>query len=235
MVEALFMYPSPSAIFYMAIGLLSAILQVLLISSVIRNFRKFPVLACYAIASFLATVMEGAIYLQAFSFSSEFSRQIYWLDEAILQVLVYLLVISLMSKGLAAKASDHRGFRFDLAVSALLVMAFCILVDYKPGAHYLVETGASRNLSFASAILNLILWMVLLTNKNRDHQLLVLSSGLGVQTTGRAIGHSLRQIPLPGLKLAGNTLIVLTYMISFFILWWALRQKGSFDRPQPKE
>jgi hypothetical protein len=228
----------PGEYFYIAVGLLSAFLQVLLISAVIRQYRKFPILACYAVVSFLATVMEGAIYLRAFGFSTEFSKDIYWINEGIIQVLVYLLVVSLMGKTLST-GTQKRGFRFDYAVAALALMAFCIVVAYKPDSHYLVSmTAASRNLSFASAILNLLLWSMLLATKKRDPQLLTLSTGLGVQTTGRAIGHSLRKIPVTELKLLGNSLMVLTYMLSFVILWWALhkrKQSDSFDRPGSEE
>jgi hypothetical protein len=86
-------------------------------------------------------------------------------------------------------------------------------------------TMLSRNLSFCSALLNIILWNSLLHYRRRDTQLLMLAAGVGIFTTGKAIGHSMRMIDR-SLALAGNGVVVVSALLALGLwIWtcWVLR------------
>jgi hypothetical protein len=88
-------------------------------------------------------------------------------------------------------------------------------------------TYLSRNLSFCSALLNFVLWSALIRRRQRDPQLLLVSAGMGLDTTGKAIGHSLRWISRSAVPI-GNVLIVITHLLAL-TLWWY-----SFARMRPR-
>ena len=147
----------------------------------------------------------------------------YWINEIVIQILVFTLVISLTSSALK-NSTGNKSVGVSLYVAAIIVMALSILMAYSTKSVLSAwMTEASRNLSFASAILNLLLWSVLLSQRNKDSQLLLLSGGFGIQTTGKAMGHSIRRL---GFWDAGNVFIVLTYIFSLAIIWYALRKKA---------
>jgi hypothetical protein len=205
----------------LAIGVL---FQILVIASLTRGlFRRFTVLSVYAIVSFFLTVVEAAVFLKLYTWKATDLVHLYWVDEIVVQVLVFALVISLTSSALKSSTGNKRA-GFSLYGAALIVMALSILLAYTTKADLSAwMTEASRNLSFASAILNLLLWSVLLSQRNKDQQLLMLSGGFGVQTTGKAMGHSIRRL---GHWDAGNVFMVLTYILSLAIIWYALRKKA---------
>jgi hypothetical protein len=207
--------------FWSSTILLGVVLQLLIISSLFRgSFRRFPVLSVYSIVSFLITVAESSAFLRLYSWNS--TIRMYWIDEIIIQILVFALVISLVSKALQS-GQKFKSASASLSGIALIVIALAIALAYSSTeSTNRWMTEASRNLSFASAILNLLLWSVLLSQKNKDAQLMMLSGGFGIQTTGKAMGHSIRSL---GFWNSGNVFIVLTYLLSLAIIWFALRKK----------
>jgi hypothetical protein len=88
-------------------------------------------------------------------------------------------------------------------------------------------TVVSRDLSFCTALLNLVLWSALLRNRKRSVELLLVSGGIGLQTTAKAVGHSLRSLSL-ATKTPGNFIVVLGHLLCLFI-WWR-----TFRRPAPR-
>ena len=207
------------------------LLQLLVILSLSRGLaRKYPVLAVYSVVSFLITVAESAAFLKLFTWKGSFSVMIYWIDEMIIQVLVFTLVVSLTSKALK-RGPGHRSVGLSLALVSALVMAIAVLLAYNPRTADISQwmTDASRNLSFASAIFNMLLWSVLLSQREKDAQLLMVSGGIGIQTTGKAIAHSIRSL---GFWNGGNMVMVFTYLFSLLILWMALRRKQETASPE---
>ena len=85
-------------------------LEILLLIALLRGaYRKYTLIFGYAIALFLTTVIEVSTYTAAISGARTFWRSrafYYWINEAILQVLVYAIVIELIYK--ASKALGHR-------------------------------------------------------------------------------------------------------------------------------
>ena len=206
-------------------------LELLIIAAFLRGlYRQFPFVFLYTIALFLSTVVEipNAAYLTGIHFSH--SRAFYyWLDEGILDVLVYVLVMSLVYRATAGLQSRTL-VRAGLATGAAVVGAGSFLVHYDP--HVVLGmwmTLWSRDLNFISALADLTLWMILLTARKKDPRLLLLSGGLGIQFTGEAVGQSLRTL-LPWSLSPGDVIITLANLASLYIWWQALRTQPVANR-----
>ena len=181
-------------------------------------YRRYPILFLLCLIMLCSTVVETAAALAPASFSftqTEQYRLYYWINENVIQFFTFLLMISFIYRAL----DGIRG-RVTLCLG-LVTAAALILVISLSGAtfdNYRWMTPLSRNLSFCSALLNLVLWSALLRQKKREPQLLMVSAGLGLATTGKAIGHSLRRISTSAV-VTGNLVIVVTTLLCLF-LWW---------------
>lgn len=88
----------------------------------------------------------------------------------------------------------------------------------------------SRDLNFFSAILNLILWALLIGSKEKDFRLLLISGGLGIQYTGAALGQSLRTLS-PTTTLAGNIVVLVSHFLCLYV-WWEAFRKNQVAAPK---
>jgi|SRR5579863_393204 hypothetical protein len=217
-------------------------LQVLVIAGMLRGpYRQFPLVFVYVIADFLATVVETRSALYNFAaklpyfagkLNGHFEKALvdyYWINEVILQVLVYATVISLVYYATATLRTRHT-MRLAIVGFAVLFAVVTFFIHFKPETHnYGVwMTPWSSNLNFCSAILDLALWAILIGSRIKDHRLLMLSGALGIQFTGQAIGQSLRNLAQRdhsySLLYSGNAAVVLTYIAFLYILWQTFRR-----------
>lgn len=211
------------------------VLQVLVIQALLRgSYKRYYFVFIYSIAVFLATVAEASMFTAAFRAAREFAgalRVYYWTGQVALEILVFCVVISLISQALSFRRSRPAVRRFVIA-AAVLVFATSFLLHVGPRARMNEwMTLVSRDLSFAAAILDLALWLLLIASRRKDYQLLMLSGGLGLQFAGIAVGHSIRYLAFAMLgrnravALAGGILVALANLICFYVWWQALRLK----------
>jgi hypothetical protein len=190
-------------------------------------FTLYPILFLFILTNLLAGVAEWAIVLKFYSISSDDYKSYYWTNEFALQSLLFLVMVSFIHR-----AWEGHGRRFVWTVGVFLlvligVLGSVVISDPNDARRWL--SMLSRNLSFASALLNLVLWTALVKNRGRDHQLLLLSAGVGLMTTGKAIGQSLRTIGPDTLTL-GNVIIVVSQLVAFVVWLWTLRSVPARDR-----
>ncbi len=199
---------------------IGAALQVLLVVRLQRGaYKRYPILFLYCLLLFLSTVVEIAVFRDRdSSLYRNYYRDYYWTNEAVLQSLILAVMMSFLYRAM----KDHPARRL---ISIALGGAILIVVVYS----YIVTpryNELARNLSFASALMNLALWMALLRGARNDVQLLLLSAGIGVQTAGKAIGLSLREMSRATQNAMvveiGNVLIVAVHLLCLLIWWWAL-------------
>jgi hypothetical protein len=206
-------------------------LELLIIAALLRGgYRRFPLVFAYTVADFLTTVVElpsGMGYVRSMPWAATPYALVYWLDETILQVLVYAVVMSLIYQA-TGKLRSRRIVRASLIAGALLFAGISFLIHRNP----MLSIGSfmtpwTRDLNFCSAILDLALWALLIASREKDHRLLLLSGGLGIQFTGEAIGESTRYLAIRShsrpISLFGNSLIMLTNLLFLYIWWQALR------------
>ncbi|HWQ53822.1 MAG TPA: hypothetical protein VN442_09055 [Bryobacteraceae bacterium] len=212
---------------------LGFILQVLVLRALLRGpAKRYPLLLAYTIALFFSTITEIAAHS-----TGSLARlwKLYWIDDAILQALLFAVVISLIHQAMAtarARASRQR----QLVVAAFLLFALLFAVHAGP-----VEkmnawmTLISRDLSFAAVVLDLVLWTTLVASRTKNQELLMLSGGLGIQFAGAAIGQSIRQLTLrtsPEFRwvaLAGSMLVVISHFICLYVWWQTFRRAQLKD------
>jgi hypothetical protein len=207
-------------------------LELLAIAGLLRGpYRRYPFVFLYVIADFLTSVAEMRYDLAYYAGNKGIEQlflNYYWVDEVILQSLVYAAVISLIY-GATASLRTRRIMRLSLIGFALLFAGVTFLMHFDPGTR---KYGAwmtpwSSNLNFCSAILDLALWAILIAARDKDRRLLMLSGALGIQFTGEAIGHALRDLAQrnhSGLMVStGNAVGILAYIAFLYILWQTFR------------
>jgi hypothetical protein len=171
--------------------------------------------------------MQGA----AFAFPA-----VYWFNAVVMQVLVYAVVMSLIYQA-TGQLRSRRIVRASLIAGAILFAGISFLIHRNPALNVgSFMTPWTRDLNFCSAILDLALWALLIASREKDHRLLLLSGGLGIQFTGEAIGESTRNLALRShsrpISMFGNSLIMLTDLL-FLYIWWQALRTAPVGKQQP--
>jgi hypothetical protein len=210
-------------------------LNLLIIAALLRaEYRHFQFIFAYVIVELLLTAAELPAYWAALSNSRQavdLQVFVYWLDEVIAQVLIFVVVLDLIYRA-TAKLATRRMVRTGLILGAVLFAAisFALHFQYVPGKPGVWMTPWTRDLNFGAAILDLALWTLLIASREGDHRLLLLAGGLGIQFTGEAIGGSVRQLSMlhqsHAIALAGSTLVVMADIVRSYI-WWRVFQKAQ--------
>ncbi len=213
---------SPFAeLLWQAIFVIGLTLEVLVIHAILRreSLRSYPLILVYCSSLIVTTVVERLTYG---SLDSETYRNIYWTDELVVNTLLFSLVLSLIFRSLGEQPLRGALGR-TLAVAILATAAYSIYILWDPAAGKLTFRGmtvVSRNLNFGAALLNLLLWTILMRTPKYDTQLLLVSAGLGIKVTGVAIAQALRTV-LPA-SYARDTVEFIIPVADFICLylWW---------------
>lgn len=189
------------------------------------EWKRYPFVFAYVLGDFLTSVLEiqpGLQYETATAQARKSFTWMYWWDERVMQLLVFLLVISLIYR--ASAHLERRNLLLLGAICGILLFAgITFLIYYDPN----LTTGKwmnpwLSNLNFSAAILDLGLWVLLIGSKRKDHRLLMVSGALGIQFTGGAIGQAVRQLSHSSVQVTAY-FISMSNLICLYILWRAFR------------
>jgi len=217
-----------------AVGLL---LELPLIAALLRGpYRRWPFVFVYVIGDFLTSLVElpsAYQYWRGLRSTGASYATLYWIDEIIIQILVYLAVVSLVY-GATKPLRSRRIVRNLVILGAVALAGISLLVHYRAtGALGSWVTPWVRDLNFSSAVLDLGVWALLIGSPRRDPQLLLLSGGLGIQFAGSAIGESLQHLAIPArsrpLSLLGSQIVTISNLLRIYIWWQTLRKPA--DKP----
>jgi hypothetical protein len=199
-------------------------LQLMVIAAMLHGaYKRFPFLFAYVVAVFLATASEVPAYIAYFAGAKRARFGVYWINEGILTVLAFCVVIGLLYEA-TATASNRGLIRRILVSGAVIFPALSLALHYNAsGKVGEWMTLVSRDLNFCAAILDLTLWFLLIGFRRKDHTLLVLSGALGIQFTGEAVGQSLRQLSRATVW-PGNFIIVISSLVCFYAWWQTFRR-----------
>ncbi|MCX6625788.1 MAG: hypothetical protein NTY38_32935 [Acidobacteria bacterium] len=202
-------------------------LQVLVLGALVRGaFRKFPATFVYSICLFLTTVIEISAATDVGLLNYKSWQQYFYYDELARQTGILAIVVSLILK--ATPEGPKRGpFARLVVAGAFLFWALSLYLCYSPKLGHWMN-AVDRNLSFGSAILNLLLWMRLIAHRNRDRQILLVSGGLGLQMAGQAIGMSLIALSRD-FWIAGSSIAVIASFLCSYVWWRALRKMPALQ------
>jgi hypothetical protein len=215
-------------VFQVAAYLFGVPLDLMVVAALLRGeYRRYPFVFLYAVVDLLTTILEIQPSMAYSSGTREAKHrwaQMFWIDEQIMQVLVFLLVISLVYRA----TEDLRPRRTLLAgtiCGTVLVAAISLWAHYDPTHPMgIYMTRWTRDLNFCAAILDLGLWVLLIGSKKKDYTLLLVTGALGIQFAGGAIGQSLRDMS-PAIVTAASDLTVITGLSRYYIWWRAFRGK----------
>ena len=224
-------------VFQIAADLVGLSLGLMIVAVLLRGqWKEYPFVFAYVLGDFLTTVLEIRPGLQHAGAAPQARRAfalLYWWNERVMQLLVFLLIISLIYK-----ATAHLKMRRTLmagVVSGILLFAgitFFIYFDAARGqpTGRWITPWLSR-LNFCAAILDLGLWTLLIGARRKDFKLLMVSGALGVQFTGGAIAQALRQVSDSSVPLTAY-FIPVSSLLCLFLIWQAFRI--SSPAPDPR-
>jgi hypothetical protein len=208
-------------------------LQLFLIFLLLRGpGRRYALLFVYSLAVLLSTSLEFVI-LHLTDPHPALYRRVYWSDEVITDLLLFLVVISLTNLALEDNPLRAKTSRILAGViAAVLILPFLLFNPplFSSPTHWNSAWGrwfnsTSQMLNFGAAIMNLALWSALLVSRKRDPQLLKVSIGVGVVVAGQAIGFGIRRfIPDQStMRELPDLFMSLTHLLSLFIWCSAFR------------
>jgi hypothetical protein len=191
------------------------------------EYRRYPFIFLYAVVDFVTSILEIQPAAANSSATAAVKKQfalMFWRNERIMQVLVFLLVISLVYSA-TKHLRPRRTLLTGIICGTVLVAAISFWAHYDPN----LPTGKymtpwTRDLNFCAAILDLGLWALLIGSRKKDYKLLLVTGALGIQFAGGAIGQSLRDMS-PAIVTAASDFTVITSLARVYIWWQAFRGK----------
>jgi hypothetical protein len=213
--------------------------EFLIISALLRGggYKRLPFVFMYMVVDFVTTVLEiptAIAYVRGVRTASTSYAALYWLDEIIIQILIYAVVISFIYEA-TRQLRSRRILRASVITGAVLFAGISFLIHYNPALNKgSWMTPWTRDLNLCSAILDLGLWALLVGSRSPDHRMLMLSGGLGVKFAGESIGESVRQLSIRNrsrsISLTGDVIMLLANMF-FLYVWWQAVRVGEAEPP----
>lgn len=207
-------------------------LMLLVIATMVRGpYRQFPILFLYTVVGFLLTTAGMPSYIDYYFYREPGAliRMAQWnlWNDLLLTPLAYAVVISLIYVA-ASQIRSRRAVLTATIGGAALIAGISFLIHFDQNLQHGIWMALwTRDLNFASEILDLGLWALLLSTRGRDLKLLLVTGGLGIQFTGEAIGESLRSIAAQrhshALSYTGGLLITFADLAALYIFWQAFR------------
>jgi hypothetical protein len=213
-------------------------LEILVIVALLRGgYRRYPIVFLYVIVNFVTTLVDIPISTQSLlTHDLAVLRQaarVYWVNEWILQALIFATVLSLIDLAIST-SRWRRLMRAGLAAGALLFAGTSFLIHYLPPPvkYGIWMTPWTRDLSVCATILDRALWMILIASRKSDRRILLISGALGMQFTGEAIGEAIVSLSMPhmveALALTGSVVAVAANLACLYVWWQTFRL--PFDR-----
>lgn len=215
-----------SSLLYQADTALEVVLLFLLLRG---QFRKHLLFTFYIAAAAMADIAELIAYY-SLGWQSQGYFTVFWTDHILLNLLLFGVVISFTYAAMRESPLRATAPKLLAVISVVaLLLPFLLLPNHRSRAHgYFSSQWFNHTiqiLNFGAAILNLVLWTALLTNRRRDPQLVTLSIGMGVVTSSAAIAWGARQWLAEANRWPVDIFMTLAHL-SAVILWcWLFRPR----------
>ncbi|MBL8237169.1 MAG: hypothetical protein JNM66_07115 [Bryobacterales bacterium] len=180
-------------IFYGITTTVTLVLAILTLQRLLSGWwRQYYLLALILVLLLVGVVPPIASYVSNGNWTLSSAQKIYWALALASQFAVFLLVLQLIYRVGREMPTRARLLRM-LTLGAFVVAGLSVLLHFEKRPNAFM-TSVTRDLTFLTAIMNLILWRFLMQLRKRNFLLLAVSAGLGIQCTGDAIGHSFRML-----------------------------------------
>jgi hypothetical protein len=217
---------------YQALLALDTLIQSLLLVLLLRGaYRKYTAFALYVLGAFASSVSETTVYYRL-GWQSSTYRTLYWANHFTTALLLFLVVIAftyaaLQGNPLRRKAAKALG----VIVAVTVALPFTILRHHQSKLYGFFTSQwlnhASQIWSFGAAIMNLVLWTALLSNRRRDPQLVTLSIGVGIATASATIAWGTRQWFAQANRWPVDSFMELTDLASLLLWCWVFRPQAA--------
>jgi len=208
-------------------------LEILVIVALLRGgYRRYPIVFLYVTTLVDIPISTQSLLTHDLAVLRQAAR-VYWVNEWILQALIFATVLSLIDLAIST-SRWRRLMRAGLAAGALLFAGTSFLIHYLPPPvkYGIWMTPWTRDLSVCATILDLALWMILIASRKSDRRILLISGALGMQFTGEAIGEAIVSLSMPhmveALALTGSVVAVAANLACLYVWWQTFRL--PFDR-----
>jgi len=209
-------------------------LMILTITAVFRaGVRRYPLCFTYLVVTFLIAVVQVPAMMAYRSDPGQLKwvNEAYQVGEGVACTFMLAVVVNLIYRA-TERVGARRMVRFALVGGALTFMVGSLLL------HYDARAGLAnwmmlwtRDQSLCAAILDFALWTLLLTSRDRDTKLLLLTGGMGIMFAGDAIAAAIHHVGAlqrsNGIFLSGNLVAILADSTSLYVWWRTFRS----DRP----
>jgi hypothetical protein len=205
-------------------------LEILVILALLRgDYRRYPVVFSYVLVNFITTLVDIPVNIQSFLSHDpavvRHAARVYWVNEWILQLLIFATVLSLIDLAIAV-SRWRRVLRACMASGAILFAGTSFWIHYRPGNLGFWMTPWTRDLSVCATVLDLALWMILIASRKSDHRLLLICGALGMQFTAEAIGEAIVNLSMPhhdAIAITGSVVAVAGNLVCLYVWWQTFR------------
>ena len=198
-----------------------------------RRVRQYPLAFCFFLFSAVFGLLLTFNYLPGLMSRAQFIK-LYWAVELIEQGFALSMMVVIMRLALAGERSS--AILGQGLASVAVVLVSVLLTDGEIAFASRWMTGFTRNLSFGVALMNFQIWGLLVAKRVKDPEVLLLASGLGLLTTGKSLGHTIRIVASRGSWAisVGDYVVAITAILATGAWWYAFRPAGK-SSPRGKE
>jgi hypothetical protein len=205
-------------------------LIILVISALLRaGIRRYLLIFLWMVAVLLTAVvqMPASLAYHRYNQQGDWLQSLHAISEGIYYPLTLAAVVNLIYRASATVSTRHL-IRIALGIGAPLFIGISFALHYDHRLHVLEwMTPWNRDINFCAAILDLVLWALLLVSRERDHRLLLLAGGMGINFAGDAISAAIRSIAIHlrsyPIWASVDLLSTVTDVCWLYIWWQALR------------
>jgi hypothetical protein len=160
---------------------------------------------------------------------------LFWVDNVMMVLLLFLVVIAFAYQALEGSPLRPKARKaFAIIFVTALVLPFTMLHDgHSKQYGYFTNLWFNHVIqiwNFGAAIMNLVLWAALLSNRRRDPNLVTMSIGVGLATASVAIGRGVREWFPESHRWPVDTFMIVAHIAGLLVWCWAFRPGAESGR-----
>jgi hypothetical protein len=198
--------------------------------------RRYPLVFSYTVVTLLIAVVQAPVAL-AFHSSTQglgWFDKVHYSSQGVIYIFILAIVLSFIYRASAA-VGPRRLLRTVLFAGGLTFILISGWIHHDEHVWLAAwVTRWTRDLNFGAAVLDLVLWgMLIATRRPGSRMLLLLTGGMGIMFSGEAIGAAVRDL---GIRLLSFTVFSIGHAIvvladaAFLYVWWQAFRKEAADQ-----
>lgn len=196
--------------------------------------RRYPLVFLYSVVTLLIAVVQAPIAL-AFHRSTQglgWFDKVHYSSQGVIYIFILAIVLSFIYRA-TGNVGPRRLLRTALFAGGFAFIVISGWIHYD-GRVWLAAwvTRWTRDLNFGAAVLDLVLWgMLISTRRPGSQMLLLLTGGMGIMFSGEAIGAAVRDLGIRSVSypvfLIGHAIVVLADAAFLYVWWQAFRKEAA--------